>query len=125
MVVYFFIKKQLYRYIFFFFFCQVSNYWDPRTQACWPIASYLSFKFIGDCLGVQHPYQGSRSRSAKPLLFVPDPSWQSPRSASLPFPTPSIHIECVPMFPFLNRISCMRNCMFRSTYHLLSSLPKP
>ncbi len=30
-----------------YFFCEVGPHWDPRTQACWPIALYLSFKFIG------------------------------------------------------------------------------
>ncbi len=29
------------------FFCEVNPHWDPRTQAYWPIALYLSFKFIG------------------------------------------------------------------------------
>ncbi len=29
------------------FFCEVSSYWDPRTQAHWPIALSLLFKFIG------------------------------------------------------------------------------
>ncbi len=56
-------------------------------QAHWPIALSLSFKFIEE---------GPWSYSASPLLFVPDPSWQSRRSASLPFPTPGMRIECVP-----------------------------
>ncbi len=79
------------------------------------IALYLSFKFIGGCLGVRPPYQRPQSRSASPLLFVPDPSWQSPTSASLPFPTPSIHIACVQMFPFQHRISCMRESLVSSS----------
>ncbi len=30
-----------------FFFCEVGPKWDTRTEARWPIAPYLSFKFIG------------------------------------------------------------------------------
>ncbi len=74
--------------------------WDPRTHAHWSIAPYLSLKFIKGYLGVLPPYRGPRSHSASPLLFVLDPSWQNPSSTSLPFPTPGIRIECVPMFPF-------------------------
>ncbi len=29
------------------FFCRVGFHWEQRTQAHWPIALYLSFKFIG------------------------------------------------------------------------------
>ncbi len=58
---------------------------------------------------------GPRCRSASPLLFVPDPSWQSPRSASLPFPTSGFHIECALMFPFLHRISCSREFLLSSS----------
>ncbi len=42
-----------------FFFCEVDLDWDPRTQARWPIAPYLSFKFIGGYLGVLPPYQAT------------------------------------------------------------------
>ncbi len=97
-----------------FFFCEVGPNWDPRIQTLWPIALYLSFKFIGGYLGVQPPYQGQRSRSASPPLFVLDPSWLSPSSASLPFPTPGIRIEGVPTFPFLHRISRMREYLLFS-----------
>ncbi len=102
---------------FFSFFLQVGpgSFWDSRTQVNWPIVLYLSFKFILGYLGVQPPYQGPRSRSASHFLFVPDPSWQSSRSASLPFLTPGIHIECVPTFPFLHRISCMRKTLLSSS----------
>ncbi len=58
-------------------------YWDPRTQAYWPIALSLSFKFIGDYLRVHSPYREPQSHSTSPLLFVPDLFWHSPRSASL------------------------------------------
>ncbi len=34
-------------FFFFFFFCEVGPSWDLRTQAHWPIALYLSFKFVG------------------------------------------------------------------------------
>ncbi len=98
-----------------FFFNEVGRRWDPRTQASWTIALYLSFKFTRVYLGVQPPYRGSRSRSASPLLFVPDPSWQSSKFASLPFPTPGIRIECVPTFPFLHCISCMRESLLPSS----------
>ncbi len=94
-----------------FFLGEVSPHWDPRTQAYWPIALYFSFKFIGCCLEAQPPYRGSRSRSASPLLFVPDPSWQKTRAASLLFPTLGIRIGCVPIFSFLHRISCMRESL--------------
>ncbi len=70
---------------FYFLFYEVGPNWDPRTQARWPIALYLSFKFIGGYLGVQPSYRGPQSRSASLLLFVLDPSWQSPGSASSPF----------------------------------------
>ncbi len=101
---------------FYVFFCEVGPDWDPRTQARWPIAPYLSFKFIKGYLGVSlSPYRGPRSRSASPLLFVLDPSWQNPRSASLPFPTPGIRIECVLMLTFLHRISCMRKSLLSSS----------
>ncbi len=93
------------------FFNELSPHWDPRTQAhCWLNALYLLLKFIESYLGVQPPYRGPRSRSTSLLLFVPDPSWQSPRSVSLPFPTPGIRIECVP-FLFLHRICCMRESL--------------
>ncbi len=49
------------------FFCEVDPNWDHRTQAHWPIALYLSFKFIGCYLGVQLPYKGHNS--AQPRLF--------------------------------------------------------
>ncbi len=103
----------------FFFACEVGSHWDPRTQAYCPIALYPSFRFIGGCLGVQPPYQCPRSRSASPLLFVPDPSWQNPRSASLPFPTLGIHIECAPMFPFLHCISSL--CSPHLVLHVLQT----
>ncbi len=99
----------------FFFFCEVGPNRDPRTQACWPIALYLSFKYIGGYLEVQPPYRGLWSRSASPTLFVLDLSWQSRRSASLPFPTPCICVECVTTFPFLHRISCMRESLLSSS----------
>ncbi len=52
-------------HVFFcFFFCEEGPNWDPRTQGRWPIALYISFKFIGGCLGVQSPYRGPRFRSA-------------------------------------------------------------
>ncbi len=62
-----------------FFFCEVGPHCDPRTQPT--VAVYLSFKFVGDYLGVQPPYLGPRPRSASTLLFDPDPSWQIPSSA--------------------------------------------
>ncbi len=89
--------------------------WDRRTQACWPIALYISFKFVGGYLGVQPPYRGARSRSASPFAFVLDTSRQSPSSASLPFPILGIRIECVPTFPFLHHISCMRKSLLYSS----------
>ncbi len=101
--------------LFGFFLMRWVPHWDPRTQAHWPIALYLSFKFIGGYLGVQPPYRGRRSRSASPLLFVLDLSGQNPKSASLPFPKPCICIECVPTFPFLHRISCMREPLLFSS----------
>ncbi len=115
----------------FFFFCEMGPNWDHRTQARWLIALYLSFKFIGGYLGIQPPYRGPQYCSASPLLFVLDPSRQSPRSASLPFPTPSIRIEYVPIFPFLHRISCMRESKLSSScaaftadwYSCLGALP--
>ncbi len=48
-------------------------------------------------------------------VYSKDSSWQSPRSASLPFPVPDIRIECVPMFPFLHHISCMRESLLSSS----------
>ncbi len=97
------------------FFCEVSSHWDPRIKTYWPIALYLSFKFIGRCLEVQPPYRGPWSRSASSLLFVSDPSRQSPRSVSLPCPTRGIHIECVQMFSFLHCTSCMRRSLLSSS----------
>ncbi len=94
-----------------FAFCEVRPHWDLRTKVYWPIALYL-FKFIGGCLGVQPFYRGPRSHSASPLVFVPDPFWQSAR---LPFPILAIHIECVPMFSFLHCISCMRESLLSSS----------
>ncbi len=76
---------ELLKFFIFSFFFEVGLNWDPRTQARWPIAPYLSFKFIGDYLGVLPPYQGPWSRSASLFLFVLDPFWQNPRSASLSF----------------------------------------
>ncbi len=58
-----------------FFLLRGESHWDPRTQSRWPITLYLPFKFIGGCLRVQSPYRRPQSRSASPLLFVPDPSW--------------------------------------------------
>ncbi len=95
-------------------FC-VKFFLRGRTQAYWPIVLYLLFKFIGSCLKVQPPYRGPRSRSASLLLFVSNPSWQSPRSASLPVPTPGIRIECVPMFSFLHRTSCIKESLLSSS----------
>ncbi len=90
-------------------FCQYCSFFlrggsplRPQTQAYWTIALYLSFKFIHKGLFTNPSPQGPRSCSVSPFLFVPDPSWQSSRSASLAFPTPGIRIECVPMFPFLH-----------------------
>ncbi len=93
----------------------MSSNWVPRTQAHWLIALSLSFKFIGGYSAVQLPYQGSWYCSASPLLFDPDPSWQNPISVSLSFPTQGIHIECVLMFPFPHRISCMREFLLSSS----------
>ncbi len=91
---------------FFFYFCEVGLHCDSRTQTCWPVVLYLSFKFVVGCLGVQ-----PRSCPALPLLFVPNPWWQSPRSASLPFPMSGIHTKCILMFPFLHHISRMRESL--------------
>ncbi len=85
-------------------------YWGTRTQVYWPIALSLSFKFIGGSSAVQTvqpPYRGPRYYSASLLLFAPNPFWQGPRSASLSFLTPGIHIQCIPTFPFFHRIFCM------------------
>ncbi len=51
------------------FFCEVGPCWDLRTQAHWPIALSLSFKFIWGYLGVQPPYRGPWSHSAS-LAFI-------------------------------------------------------
>ncbi len=93
----------------------MGPHWDSRTQAHWLITLSLSFKVIKAYLGIQPPYWGSRSHSASPLLFVPDPSWQYSRSASLPFPTLGVRIECVVTFPFLRRISCVRLFLLSSS----------
>ncbi len=57
---------------------------DPNSGLL-AIALYLLFKFIGGSLGVQLSCQGPRFRSALPLLFVLDPSWQSPKVCILNF----------------------------------------
>ncbi len=44
-----------------------------------PMAPSLLFKLIGLFRSPAF-YRGPWSRSASPLLFVPDPSWESPRS---------------------------------------------
>ncbi len=98
------------------FFCKVGPHLDLTTQVHWSIALYLSFKIIMGYLGVQPPYCGLQSRSASLLLFVPDPTWQSPRSASLSFPMLGIRIECVLTFPFLYHISYMRESLLSSPY---------
>ncbi len=71
---------------------------------------YSSFKFTGV---FRSPFFLPR---ASPLLFVPGPPLQSPRSASLPFRTLGIHVECVPMFSFLHRISSMRESLLCAAY---------
>ncbi len=109
-------SQSLFRVDFFFlFFWEVGPNWDTKIQTRWPFALYFPFKFIGGYLGVQHPYRGPRYRSASSLLFVSDASWQSPRSASLPFPTLGIRIECVPTFPFQHRIFCMWESLLPSS----------
>ncbi len=69
----------------------------PRIK---PTVLSLSFKFIGLYSAIQNPYRGPLYCSAPPLLFNPDPSRQSLRFASLSFPTPDIHVECVFFFCF-------------------------
>ncbi len=93
----------------------MDSHWDLRTQAHSPISLSLSFKFIRVYLAVQPPYWGPWSRSTPPLLFAPDPSSQSPRPASVPFPTPGIRIEYIPTFPFLHHISYMRESLLSSS----------
>ncbi len=68
------------------FFLRGGSPSGSGSQAHWPIALSLLFKFLGGYLGVKPPFRGFRSCSVSPLLFVPGPSWQSPRFASLPFP---------------------------------------
>ncbi len=67
------------------FFCKVGPNWDTRTHAKWPIAVSFSFEFKG-VFRVQPSYRGPQYHSALPLLFIPVPSLQSPRSAPLTFP---------------------------------------
>ncbi len=74
------------------FFCEVGPHWDPRTQAHWPVALYLSFKFIGGYLGVQPLYWGSRSHSASPFLL--HTSWQRPICILTFFNTGNSHRMC-------------------------------
>ncbi len=50
------------------FFCKEGSYWDPRTQAQWPITLSISFKFIGGYLWAQPPYQRPWSHSLWPLI---------------------------------------------------------
>ncbi len=38
-----------------------------------------------------------------------------PKVCVITFPTPGIRIECVPTFPFLHRISCMRESLLTSS----------
>ncbi len=47
-----------------FFFCEVGSSWDSRSQAHWPMALSLSFKFIDGYSSVQLPYQGLQFCSA-------------------------------------------------------------
>ncbi len=90
--------------------------WIPiATPGLKLIALSLPFKFIVGFSGVQPPYWEPQSHSASSLLFVPNPSRQSPSSAFLPFPTPRVCIECVPTFPFLFRISCMWESLLSSS----------
>ncbi len=96
------------------FFYEVGSNLDPRTQAYWPIALFLSFKFIGSYSAVQPAYRGLPYWSASPLLFDPDPPRQSPKSASISIPAPGIHIECVPTF--LHHISRMRESVLSSSW---------
>ncbi len=103
-------------FFFFFFFGEVDPNWNPRTQALWSIALYLSFKFIKGYFGGPAPVPRPRSHSDSPLLFVLDPSWQNrPRSAPSPFATSGIRTKCVPTFRFLHRISCMRESFLSSS----------
>ncbi len=81
---------------------------DLKTQGHWPIALSLSFKFMGRYSAFQHHYREPQPRSVSPFFIGSDLSQQSPRFASLSFPTLEICIECVPKFRFLYHISCMK-----------------
>ncbi len=98
----------------FFFFARWVPIGTPGLRPAGPLP-YTSHLNSKGYLGIQPPYRGPQFHSASPLLFVLDPSWQNPRSASIPFPTPCIRIEYVPMFPFLHCISYIRESLLPSS----------
>ncbi len=97
-----------------FFFFDVSPYWDHRTQAHWLMVLSFSIKFIWGYSAGQ-PLTKGHNIVQPHLSFAPDSSRQSPRSASLSSPMLGTHTEYVPMFPFLHRISCMRESLLSSS----------
>ncbi len=87
----------------------------PRPRNTGPLNLCLLFKFIGGYSAAQPPYQKPQYYSVSPLLLDLDPSCQSPRSASLSFPTLVLYIRCTPTFLFLHCISCMREFLLFSS----------
>ncbi len=114
------------------FFCEVVPHWHPRTQAHWLIALSLSFKFTGGYLWVQPLYRGPWSHSASPLVFCSTSILTKPEVCILTFSnTGHFEWKCIPKFPFLHRIYCMKESFLSSScaaytanwYERLGALP--
>ncbi len=103
-----------YQVLNFFFIWEVDSNWDPRIQARWPTALYLSFKFMG-----LFRSPASLQRVTIPLSlasFIYSGSMLAkPKVCILTFSTLGIHIKCVPIFSFWHRSSCMRESSLSSS----------
>ncbi len=118
------------------FFLRGGSLLELQDSFLLSITLFLSFKFTG---GIQQSNTFIESNdTAQPHLFYllrvhPDKA-QGPRSASLSFPVPGIHIQCVPTFPFLHphllhegvfallilcSIYCWLNCSVRNPTSIL------
>ncbi len=93
----------------------MASNWDTRTQACWPIALFFSFKLIGSYSAVQTPYWRPQYCSILPLLFDPDSYSRKFKVCILIFyNTRHLHRICS-TFPSLYHISCIRISLLSSS----------
>ncbi len=99
---------------FFFFFWEMDPRWNPRNHTHWPIALYLSFKFIGCYLGVQPPLPRAMISLSLASFICSGSILVKPKVCILTFSNAGHSRRMCTYVSFLHRISCMRKSLLSS-----------